>query len=403
MDIRSASISKAAPERDALTAALPAAGPESCASCRRGIRPIGKLQLTGGVAHDFNNLLMVIMSSLEMASKRLPEDPKLRRLIGNAVQGAQRGASLTQRMLSFARRQELKLEPVRPKELVSGILDLLERSLGPSISLQTSVPGNLPSALADPNQLELAILNLAVNARDAMPNGGTISVGARQTQVARSSTMEIPAGQYVCISITDNGEGMDEATLARATEPFFTTKGVGKGTGLGLSMVHGMAQQLGGTLVIESRVGKGTTAEIWLPAIASTGATLDAMQDQAPAFSGGGSAVILVVDDDPLVLGNVREMLEDLGYKALVASSGKEALEMFQRSPIDLLLTDHAMPNMTGMELVKKLREARPDLRAILASGYADIPIDDQDVALRLNKPFLQSALADVVKEALAP
>jgi PAS domain S-box-containing protein len=361
-------------------------------------------QLTGGVAHDFNNLLMVIMSSLEMASKRLPDDPKLRRLINNAVQGAQRGASLTQRMLSFARRQELKLEPVRPKELVAGMLDLLERSIGPAISIQTSVPGNLASTLADPNQLELSILNLAVNARDAMPQGGTISIAARQAFVTQSSALGIAAGEYVCISVTDDGEGMDEATLARATEPFFTTKGVGKGTGLGLSMVHGMAQQLGGTLVIASHIGKGTTAELWLPALPSAQAAMPGTdQDAAMVSPDRGSAVILVVDDDPLVLGNVREMLEDLGYEALVASSGKEALDMFQRSPIDLLLTDHAMPNMTGVELVKKLREARPDLRAILASGYADIPIDDQDVALlRLNKPFLQSALADAVTEALS-
>jgi PAS domain S-box-containing protein len=361
-------------------------------------------QLTGGVAHDFNNLLMVIMSSLEMASKRLPEDPKLRRLINNAVQGAQRGASLTQRMLSFARRQELKLEPVRPKELVAGMLDLLERSIGPGVSIQTSLPGNLTSTLADPNQLELSILNLAVNARDAMPQGGTISIAASQALVTQSSSMEIAAGEYICISVTDDGEGMNEATLARATEPFFTTKGVGKGTGLGLSMVHGMAQQLGGTLLIESQLGKGTTAELWLPALPSTqAATSETDHDGAAALPDRGSAVILVVDDDPLVLGNVREMLEDLGYEALVASSGKEALDMFQRSPIDLLLTDHAMPNMTGVELVKRLREAHPDLRAILASGYADIPIDDQDVALlRLNKPFLQSALADAVTEALS-
>ncbi len=223
-------------------------------------------QLTGGIAHDFNNLLTVILGSLELASKRLPEDAKIIPLISNATQAAQRGAALTQRMLAFARRQDLDLKPVNVPDLVRGMTDLLQSSLGPSVPIETRFPLKLSLVHADANQLEMALLNLAVNARDAMPGGGSLVIAAREENIKAGSTDKLKAGRYVCLSVQDTGEGMDKATLARAMEPFFTTKGVGRGTGLGLSMVHGMTEQSGGRFLLKSRKGGGTTAEIWLPA-----------------------------------------------------------------------------------------------------------------------------------------
>ena len=224
-------------------------------------------QLTGGVAHDFNNLLMAVLGSLELLRKRLPDDPKTMRLVDNAMHAAQRGAGLTQRMLAFARRQELKPVVLDVADLVRGMTDLLHSSLGATAQIRMDFASGLHKVLADPNQLELAILNLAVNARDAMPKGGSIVITAKEETVAGAT--DLKDGRYVCLSVTDNGTGMDEATRRRALEPFFTTKGVGKGTGLGLSMVHGMIQQSGGKFVLKSSKGEGTTAELWLPVAAA--------------------------------------------------------------------------------------------------------------------------------------
>ena len=223
-------------------------------------------QLTGGVAHDFNNLLMAILGSLELVRKRLPDDRKTLALLDNAMQGAQRGATLTKRMLAFARRQKLHLEPVDVPALVRGMADLLERSLGSTVVVETLFPLSLAKVQTDPNQLELALLNLAANARDAMPNGGTISIAARGAKITDAHS-ELSPGDYICLSVNDEGEGMDDEILGRAVEPFFTTKGVGKGTGLGLSMVHGIMKQSDGQLVLQSEIGKGTRAELWLPVI----------------------------------------------------------------------------------------------------------------------------------------
>ncbi|WP_206524708.1 PAS domain-containing sensor histidine kinase [Devosia sp. 1566] len=360
-------------------------------------------QLTGGVAHDFNNLLMVIQSSLELAQKRLPDDPKLRRLIGNALQGAQRGASLTQRMLAFARKQELNPESVDVPQLVRGILDLLERSLGPSLDLVTEFAATLRPARADANQLELAILNLVVNARDAMPGGGIIRISAKSIDVVGAGK-PMPPGRYVRITVEDNGEGMDAATLARATEPFFTTKGVGKGTGLGLSMVKGMVEQSGGRLVITSEKGTGTTAQIWLPEAAAE-TTLDtatADEQQSHPTEPAKKPVVLVVDDDALVLGNVADMLEDLGYSPILAGSGAEALKVLATGePIDMMLTDYAMPNMTGLQLVREARSRRPDLPVVLASGFVDLAGEESIELPRLAKPFRQTELAKAVSAVI--
>lgn len=224
-------------------------------------------QLTGGVAHDFNNLLMAIMSSLDLLRKRLPPDPLAQRLLVNAVEGAQRGATLTQRMLAFARRQELHLDSVDVAQLLAGMNDLVQRSIGPEWPITTNFPLRLPAVRADANQLEMALLNLIVNARDASPLGGSIVILASAETIAGSSGSGLQPGNYVRIVVRDQGTGMDRETMRRATEPFFTTKGVGKGTGLGLPMVHGMAQQLGGTFELVSEMGKGTSAILWLPAV----------------------------------------------------------------------------------------------------------------------------------------
>ncbi|HEY0820802.1 MAG TPA: PAS domain S-box protein [Rhizobacter sp.] len=360
-------------------------------------------QLTGGVAHDFNNLLMAVLSSLALIRRRIPEDPKTQALLDNAVRGARRGAELTQRMLAFARRQALKPVAVQVPELVRGMAGLLQTSLGPGVSIETHFADALSPVLVDANQLELALLNLAVNARDAMPRGGMIAIAAREETTAGPAGK--PAqGRYVCLSLRDEGEGMDEETLARATEPFYTTKGVGKGTGLGLSMVEGLAAQSGGWLVIKSAKGEGTTVELWLPVALQSAEALAAPSEPIvappPVLN---PLTVLAVDDDPLVLMNTVAMLQELGHQALEAHSAKEALAMLERDPsIDLLVTDQAMPQTTGVQLIEAARLARPGLPAILATGYAELAMVLPADVQRLAKPFdleaLARALADVVQ-----
>jgi PAS domain S-box-containing protein len=357
-------------------------------------------QLTGGVAHDFNNLLTAVIGSLELVRKRLPYDPRISPLIDNALQGAQRGSSLTQRMLAFARRQELSVESVDLLALVRGMRDLLQRSLGPSVTIETRFPLPLEAVESDPNQLEVALLNLAVNARDAMPEGGALVIAARAETVPPGEGGTLAPGRYVCLSVTDTGEGMDEATLARATEPFFTTKGVGKGTGLGLSMVHGMAAQSRGRFVLKSRPGEGTTAEIWLPA---ADASADAQATPAPAQTPDTRPLtVLAVDDDALVLMNTVALLEELGHTVLEATSGKQALDVLQQAKnVDLVITDQAMPKMTGAQLAAMIRAERPALPIILATGYAELPPGADMNLVRLAKPFRQEELAQVVAQAM--
>jgi PAS domain S-box-containing protein len=361
--------------------------------------------LTGGVAHDFNNLLAVVLGSLELLGKRVPDDPKTTRLLDNAVQAAQRGAALTQRLLAFARRQDLQSETVDVPDLVNGMTDLLQRSIGPMVRIETRFPLGLPCARVDANQLELALLNLVVNARDAMPEGGLITIAGQEQEIGLEPSSGLGPGRYVCLSVTDTGQGMDEVTLARAMEPFFTTKGVGKGTGLGLSMVHGLAAQSGGRLRLKSRTGMGTTAEIWLPAVQA-----QAEAAAVPALGGRTACpdadmrrrTILVVDDDALVLQNTAAMLEDLGHQVIEASSGREALEVLRRAKrVDLVVTDQAMPGMTGVQLAAAIKADWPQLPIILATGYADLPPHSEPALPRLNKPFRQDALAQVVMDCM--
>jgi signal transduction histidine kinase/CheY-like chemotaxis protein len=354
-------------------------------------------QLTGGVAHDFNNLLMAVMGNLDLLRKRIPDDPRMHRLIDGAMQGAERGASLTQRLLAFARQQDLKAVPVDLGALIRGMIDLLERSLGPRVTLNLNIPDGLPSARIDANQLELAILNLAINARDAMQDGGAIDI-----KVSRHAINNDPAltpGDYLKVSVVDTGSGMSPETLKKAIEPFFSTKPLGKGTGLGLSMVHGLVVQLGGTLELSSVVGRGTTATLVLPVTTKAPAAIDAGQATRHAAR---SAVILFVDDDPLIAMSTTEMLEDLGHRVIGANSGRHALDILRsEQPLDLMLTDHVMPGMTGIELAAASRLVRPSLPILLATGYAELPEGAQLDLPRLAKPYHQDQLRERLDQLL--
>jgi signal transduction histidine kinase/DNA-binding response OmpR family regulator len=355
-------------------------------------------QLTGGVAHDFNNLLMAVMGNLDLLRKRLPDDPRLQRLVEGAMQGAERGASLTQRLLAFARQQDLRAVSVDLRALIEGMVDLLERSLGPRVELRLDIPRGLPPARIDANQLELAILNLAINARDAMPDGGRIYIGVTEYQ-ARGDAVLVP-GQYLKLSVADTGTGMSPQILKRAIEPFFSTKQVGKGTGLGLSMVHGLAVQLGGTLQLTSTAGKGTCAILVLP-VATVAPETESPAPVADKIKR--KAVILFVDDDPLIAMSTTEMLEDLGHRVIGANSGQHALDILKSDqPLDLMVTDHMMPGMTGLELAAASREVRPSLPVLLATGYAELPEGTQLDLPRLAKPYHQDQLRDQLDQLLA-
>ena len=363
-------------------------------------------QLTGGVAHDFNNLLMAVMGSLQLLRKRIGEDPAAARLLDNAFKGAERGAALTQRLLAFARRQELKPAAVDVARLVDGMKDLLARALGPGIDIVHDFPPGLPPILVDGNQLELALLNLSVNARDAMPTGGALTLSAAPaTERTEGAPAGLAPGPYVRVSVADTGQGMDPDVLARATEPFYTTKGVGKGTGLGLSMVHGLAGQSGGALKLTSLAGQGARVELWIPVADQAPPAALAPPPESPVVETRSPAddrrlSVLLIDDDALVLLGTAAMLEDLGHAVILANSAAEALLLLDGGcAVDLVLTDHAMPGMTGMELARTLKQRRPTLPVIMATGYADLPRgqpDDLDLP-RLSKPFMQEDLVRVL------
>ena len=357
-------------------------------------------QLSGGIAHDFNNLLTVILGNLEIVRKRIGDDPKLTRLVDNARQGALRGVSLTQRMLAFARRQELKFESVEIPALIEGISGLLRSSLGPSVVLETHFSTELEPVMADINQLELAVLNLVTNARDAMPDGGEIAIAAKTAKPGDQAALSLKEGAYVCLTVTDTGEGMNEETLASAMDPFFTTKGVGKGTGLGLSMVHGFIEQLGGRFVLKSRQGIGTTAELWIPVATAASDIRPVIEDEQTASVA--QLCVLVVDDDSLVLTSTGLLLEDLGHRVIAAMSGAKALELLESEQhIDLVITDMAMPHMNGAQLAQIIRLKQPDLPIILATGYAERLEGFATILPRLSKPYTQLNLVEVIAQAM--
>lgn len=356
-------------------------------------------QLTGGVAHDFNNLLMAVLGNLELLRKRIPDDPKIMRLVSGAMQGAQRGAALTQRLLAFARRQDLKVEPRNIADLVRGIADLIERSAGNLVDVRLDLPPGLPLALVDANQIELAVLNLVVNARDAMPNGGILSITVDHLDVP--ATAPQPGGPYVRLVISDTGYGMDAKTLEKATEPFFSTKELGKGTGLGLSMVHGLALQLNGSFRLTSEIGQGTRAELLLPVTARTADGKPAIV-VPPNDETIEKLKILVVDDDPLVVTSTVDMLEDLGHDVLEADSGDNALEIIRSTTsLDLLVTDYLMPRMNGAQLAEAARTLRPQLPVLLATGYAELAAGSDLDLPRIGKPYHQDQLAAEITKLL--
>jgi CheY-like chemotaxis protein len=308
------------------------------------------------------------------------------------MQSAERAKTLVQRLLAFARRQPLQPTAVDVARLVTGMGELVASTTGPQIRVVVAVPDDLPLAKADPNQLEMAILNLSVNARDAMPEGGTLRIVAGAETVGPGHRTKLRPGPYIRLSVTDTGTGMDEATLARAVEPFFSTKGIGKGTGLGLSMVHGLASQLSGALTLRSRPGRGTHVELWLPRSDAAPDRPDAAPEPLDAPPTHRTA--LLVDDEDLVRLSTADMLGDLGYTVIEARSGEEAMRLLTRGePFDLLITDHLMPGLTGTDLARAVRAARPGVPVLLVSGYAEGEGVAADLP-RLVKPFRKAELA---------
>jgi PAS domain S-box-containing protein len=347
-------------------------------------------QLTGGVAHDFNNLLTPIIGSLDILMRRGLGDARERRLMDGAMQAAERAKTLVQRLLAFARRQPLQPIPVDLTQLIGGMAALVGSTVGPRVKLHVEAPGGLPPVRADQNQLEMAILNLAVNARDAMPDGGRLTIAAAPARLGVGDATRAAPGDYVRLVVADTGIGMDEATVSRAVEPFFSTKGIGRGTGLGLSMVHGLAAQLGGALSISSRPGAGTSVELLLPVALPEAAEARPAEAEHDGLMAG---TVLLVDDEDLVRASTADMLTELGYAVIEASSAEAALTLVDGGLApDIVVTDHLMPGLTGTDLARALHERRI-ARVLIVSGYAEDEGVSPDLP-RLNKPFRQTELA---------
>ena len=351
-------------------------------------------QLTGGVAHDFNNLLTPITGALDLLHKQYGDkDPRSARLLGNALKAADRAKMLVQRLLGFARRQTLQTEPSDIVRLIGGMRDLIASSVGPTIEIRIQSDDSIPAAIVDPNQLELAILNLSVNARDAMPDGGQLTISVRKVAVRAGMVPMLATGEYVRVSVIDEGCGMSSETLARAVEPFYSTKEIGRGTGLGLSMVHGLAAQMGGGFSISSDLGKGTSVDLYLPL-----ASERALETNAPAANASDARLkplsVLLVDDEDLVRFATADMIRDLGHQVVEAASGAEALEWLQNGlEADVVVTDYKMPRMDGAELGRQVAENHPDVPVLIITGYTGV--SDKALHLpRLAKPFGQAEIA---------
>ncbi|WP_323140400.1 response regulator [Massilia phyllosphaerae] len=357
-------------------------------------------QLTGGIAHDFNNLLNVVQGNMDLIVL-MSADEVARKRATVARNACQRGAKLTGQLLAFSRNQSLDLRPVAVGALFGGIRDLVATSVGSGIALRFDVDEaseGMTAVLADTNQMEMALLNLAINARDAMPGGGSLRFHARR---ADPPPALLPVGDYVCIAVSDSGEGMSPDVAARVFEPFFTTKGVGKGTGLGLSQVYGVAQQSGGGARILSTPGAGTTVEIWLRH--ATSGMEPAAPDGAHQRTRRPGARILVVEDDDVVRTSIAELLRALGHYVTQAAGGAEALARLENERPDLMITDYLMPGMTGAELMRKAREIHPDLPMIIATGYADMRAVEASIGggILLRKPFQLVDLEASIEQAL--
>lgn len=374
------------------------------ATAQEALRQSQKMEamgsLTGGVAHDFNNLLTPIVGSLDLLQRKGLGGEREQRLVAGALQSAERAKTLVQRLLAFARRQPLQPRPVDVSALVTGMADLVASTSGPQTRVSVDVEADLPAAVADPNQLEMAILNLSVNARDAMPDGGRLSISARVAEISEGHHTGLKPGRFVRLSVADTGMGMDPETLKRAIEPFYSTKGIGKGTGLGLSMVHGLAAQLGGALTIESRQGLGTDVQLWLPTTEER-ASDPAHAEDLPSTTSAG--VALVVDDEDIVRASTAEMLSELGYGVVEAASAEQALQLLaEGQKIDLLVTDHLMPGKTGTDLAREVLHRLPGTRTLIVSGYADAEGIAIDLP-RLVKPFRLADLAASIAELVEP
>ena len=353
-------------------------------------------QLTGGVAHDFNNLLTPIIGSLDLLQRKQVLDERTGRLVDGALASAEKARTLVQRLLAFARRQPLQPQAIDLGRIVREMSDLVSSTSGPRVRVEVAVPDDLPPALADGNQLEMALLNLAVNARDAMPEGGTLTVAARHESDGKARPVGLKPGPHLVLSVTDTGVGMDEETRRRAIEPFFSTKGIGKGTGLGLSMVHGLAAQLGGALDIRSAPGMGTSVELWLPVASGRINTAGSGPDDVER-RGAGTA--LLVDDEELVRASTAGMLADLGFAVEEAADGEEALRRVRAGfRPDILVTDQLMPGLSGTDLAVRLRETIPDLPVLIVSGYADLESLSPSFP-HLSKPFRQAELAAALEK----
>lgn len=349
-------------------------------------------QLTGGVAHDFNNLLTPIVGSLDLLQQRGVGGEREARLIDVALQSAERARTLVHRLLAFARRQPLQPKAVDIGALVQGMGELVTSTVGARIRVEIDVAPDLPPAHADPHQLEMALLNLSVNARDAMPDGGTLRIVARLDAIGVDHATGVRPGDYIRLSVCDTGEGMDEATLAKAIEPFFSTKGVGKGTGLGLSMVEGLARQLGGAVVIRSQRGQGAEIDQLLP-VSQADPTLVEAKAADSAHEPGRAGVALIVDDEDTVRLSTAEMLADLGYLVIEAASADEALEKIRGGLCpQLVVTDHIMPGLSGTQLALLLAQECPTLPVLIVSGYAEEDGIPTGLA-RLTKPFRRAEL----------
>ncbi|TWB11977.1 PAS domain S-box-containing protein [Rhizobium sp. ERR 1071] len=367
-------------------------------------------QLTGGIAHDFNNLLQVIIGNLDILQRNLPEDSgRLKRAAGHAMIGARRAAALTQRLLAFSRRQPLDPKPLNANALVTSLSEMIHRTLGETMAVETVLAAGLWQVEADNNELEAAILNLAVNARDAMPDGGRLTIetsNAHIDEAYAASYAEVSAGQYVCIAVSDTGTGMDEVTIAKAFEPFFTTKPVGRGTGLGLSQVYGFVKQSGGHVKIYSELGHGTTVKIYLPRFTSAN-TSDEPQTDLPVPEGQNDETLLVVEDDDDVRAYSVELLRELGYRVIEAHDGPSALRLLERQArVDLLFTDVVLPGgLTGAQVAAQAQEIKPGLKVLFTTGYARNAIIHHgrlDKGVRLiTKPFGSAELAAKVRDAL--
>jgi CheY-like chemotaxis protein len=366
-------------------------------------------QLTGGVAHDFNNLLTVILGNLELLEPKLADELS-RSLAGEAREAAEMGARLTDRLLTFARRQRLETQSINLNEFVLGLAELLRRTIGTPIDLSTALATDLWPTVADPGQVESAVVNLVINARDAMPDGGRLVIETFNATLDAGDVADVPgmgAGDYVVLSVADTGHGMAPEVRARAFEPFFTTKPAGKGSGLGLATIYGFAHQSGGNVTIYSEPGKGTTVNLYLPR-SGRGAAEDMASPGASGMHAGGGETVLIVEDDDRVRRLTARRLQDLGYRVLEAGHGAEALAVLAATPdVELVFTDLVMPGgMSGFDLARQVRERFPRARIILTSGYSAELMNQADIAQLdlqvLRKPYRQAELARVFQAALA-